>query len=110
MTKRLYTVPPPISMRGSLMLSGDFYVPNSSDGVKTAAWLSESTLEDRKELFKVAIEKDTRDLAAAYNAMCNQGAATKAKEAPQIELDDEDDDYGKDTFAEPDDLEDDDDD
>ena len=103
MPKRLYTVPPPIPMRDELMTHGEFYVPMSRDGYKLAAWLDDSSKEERMDLFKTAVEKDTRDLAAAYNSMCNAGEAPDPKSTEISEAEDDDDeDYGQDAFFEDD--------
>jgi len=95
--KRLYTMQPPVDMQGSLLTSSDFYVPQSQDGYKVAAWLDDATLDARKELFKTALEKDTQDLAEAYTEMCNASGPEKEKDEDDVE-DEEDDDYGQDTF------------
>ena len=100
----LYTIDPPIPMRNELMTSDKFFVPRSEDGYKFAAWYDDSTKEERMELFKTAVEKDTRDLAKAYNAMCNAGESQEAHEA-HAGIDDEDDDeddYGQSDFFEGD--------
>jgi hypothetical protein len=102
MTKRLYRVPPPIPMRDELMTHGEFYVPLSRDGYKLAAWLDDSSKEERIDLFKVAVEKDTRDLAEAYNSMCNAGEAPDAKDVEPSAEEEDDDDYGQDAFFEDD--------
>jgi hypothetical protein len=92
-------------MRDELMTSDAFFVPRSDAGYKFAAWYDDSTQEERMELFKTAVEKDTRDLAAAYNSMCNGGESQDAHAAHAGDDDDEDDDddFGQNDFFEGDD-------
>jgi len=67
--KKLYDVNPPIHMRSALMTHPTFFVPDSADGLKTAAFLDDCSREEKTELFKTAVERGTSDLSDAYVEM-----------------------------------------
>ena len=82
--KKLYDVNPPISMRSSLMTHGTFFIPDSNDGLKTAAFLDDCSFDEKAALFKVAIEHETNDLSDAYVKM------KRDMEDKELEVDDDD--------------------
>lgn len=77
--KKLYVVKPPASIFDELMSHGEFYVPATLEGLKTAAFLEDATRQDRIRLFKQAAHDETNDLSEAY--------VTLKSELDDVELD-----------------------
>lgn len=108
--KTLYHIAVPNEIRGANLDHPGFTVPASTGGYKVASYLSRCTPAERLALLKTAVERDTRDLAEAYNAVLSSeedaddgdddrfSAGGIAALRDVDDDDDDDDDYGAGAF------------
>lgn len=99
MKRKLYNVSTPAPLRDEYMHLPDFYIGDSAEGLKTAAFLDNCSKAERIALFKRAAEAGTQDLAEAYvKVKKDSGMAEDSSEAEDLF---EDEDYDTSGFVLP---------